>query len=115
MIVDQNFQSCFSLLKKKKQNTYNKKINIPKYLDKDGYFKICDPEGNKRINKKDNELYWTVPMSREFLKGGMILYDGTTVQSHDRIKIKIPNILKDKNIKQIWIIPKQLFRKTICI
>ena len=45
-------------------------------------------------------------MSREFLKGGMILYDGIIVQPHDRIKIKIPNILKDKNIKQIWIVPK---------
>ena len=105
-MVDQNFKSFFTLLKMKKQGKIKHKINIPKYLDKEGYFKICDPEGNKRINIINNKLYWTIPMSKEFLKGGMILYDGSIVQSHERIKIQIPNILKDKNIKQIWIIPK---------
>ena len=32
--VDQNFKSFFSLLKKKKNNSYAKNIKIPKYLDK---------------------------------------------------------------------------------
>ena len=44
-------------------------------------------------------------MSKNFLKG-TTLKNGTIIQPHNRIKIKIPNILKDKNIKQIWIIPK---------
>ena len=105
-MVDQNFKSFFALLKKKKQNNNKNKINIPKYLDKEGYFKICDAEGMKHIHKKDDKLYWTVPMSKEFLKGGMILFNGSIVQPHNRIRIKLPNILKDKNIKQIWIIPK---------
>jgi len=105
-IVDQNFKSFFSLLKMKKQGKIKNKINMPKYLDKEGYFKICDAEGMKHIHNLNDNLYWTIPMSKEFLKGGMILYDGSIVQSHERIKIQIPNILKDKNIKQIWIIPK---------
>jgi len=32
-IVDKNFKSFFELLKLKKQNKYNKKVSIPKYLD----------------------------------------------------------------------------------
>ena len=35
-----------------------------------------------------------------------MLFDSSIVQPHNRIRIKLPNILKDKNIKQIWIIPK---------
>ena len=34
MEVDRNFKSFFSLLKKKNQGTYNKPVNLPKYLDK---------------------------------------------------------------------------------
>lgn len=33
-LVDQNFKSFFALLKKKNNNQYKEKINIPKYLDK---------------------------------------------------------------------------------
>jgi len=105
-MVDQNFKSFFALLKKKKQGKFKNKVNIPKYLNKDGYFKICDPEGNKRINIINDELYWTIPMSRLFLKGGITLFDGSVAQSHDRVKVKLPDILKNKKIKQIWIIPK---------
>ena len=49
-IVDQNFQSFFALCKKKI------KYNIPKYLHKDGFFKVCDPEGMKHINLIDKKL-----------------------------------------------------------
>ena len=45
-------------------------------------------------------------MSKLFLKGGITLFDGSVAQSHDRVKVKLPDILKDKKIKQIWIIPK---------
>ena len=86
-IVDQNFKSFFSLLKMKKQGKITKKVNIPRYLDKEGYFKVCDAEGMKHINNLNDNLYcskakglselvshWTVPMSKEFLKGGIIFY-----------------------------------------
>ena len=39
--IADNFDSFFALCKKKI------KCNIPKYLNKDGYFKICDPDGMK--------------------------------------------------------------------
>ena len=37
MQLDRNFKSFFKLLKKKKEGKYNKHVNIPNYLDKDGY------------------------------------------------------------------------------
>lgn len=87
--LDQNFKSFLILCKKKL------KCNIPKYLVKDGYFKLCDPEKVKRINNINNELYWTIPLSMEILKK----YNWK-VKDSNRPKIKIPNVLKNKNIYQ---------------
>ena len=39
-IVDSNFKSFFKLLKMKQNGKYNKNIQIPKYLDKEGYFTL---------------------------------------------------------------------------
>jgi len=39
-IVDSNFKSFFKLLKMKQNGKYNKKVQIPKYLDKEGYFTL---------------------------------------------------------------------------
>ena len=41
----------------KKQGKIKNKINIPGYLDKEGYFKICDPESMKHIHNLNNNLY----------------------------------------------------------
>ena len=38
--VDSTFKSFFSLLAKKKTQTYEKKVSIPKYLPKDGHYKV---------------------------------------------------------------------------
>ena len=38
--VDKAFKSFFSLLTKKKSNTYDKKVSIPKYLHKNGFYKV---------------------------------------------------------------------------
>ena len=38
--VDSNFKSFFRLLKKKLNGTYNKKVNITSYLDKEGYYTL---------------------------------------------------------------------------
>jgi len=38
--VDNAFKSFFKLLKAKKDDEYNNKVSIPKYLDKDGHFKV---------------------------------------------------------------------------
>jgi len=93
-IVYETFKS-FVALKKKKI-----KCNMPRYLDKDGYFQLIDSEDDKRINKINNKLYYTIPMSYQFLK------EHDLMKINDRIKIQIFHILENKKIRQIRITPK---------
>ena len=81
LMVDENFQSFFKSLKAKKNGTYKQKVNIPKYLDKDGKFILVFP-GQCKSNK-------------EFRKGIIKL-----VKTNIRIKTD------KKNINQVRIIPK---------
>jgi len=89
MIVDYNYQSFFSLIKKDKNNI--NEINPPKYLDKNGYFLLIFPQF--KINK---DGYINLPMNPKFRK------------DHNNIKImiKVPDRLKDKKIKEMRIYPK---------
>nr|DAF21592.1 MAG TPA: endonuclease [Caudoviricetes sp.] len=54
LLLDRNFKSFFSLIKKKKSNSYEKSISIPKYLDKEGrYIAIFEKNAvSKRFLKK---------------------------------------------------------------
>lgn len=56
-LLDNNFKSFFSLIKKKNSNNYDKPIKIPKYLDKEGRFIA---------------IYEKHAISRTFLKKGEI-------------------------------------------
>jgi len=94
--IADNFDSFFTLCKKKI------KYNIPKYLKKDGYFKLCDSDGMFNIHEIDNKLYWTFPLSLQYLKQNNLKNN----KDKNRPRIQIPNILKNKNIKQIWVVPK---------
>ena len=88
--VDGSFKSFFGLLKLAKNGQYdNKKIKLPKYLDKDSFTTLVI--GFVRL--KDDILI--VPYSNSFKK------------THQEVKIKLPPVLKDKKIKEIRIIPKQ--------
>ena len=88
--VDESFKSFFALLKLAKNGQYdNKKIKLPKYLDKDGFTTLVI--GFVRL--KDDILI--VPYSNSFRK------------THKEIAIKLPPVLKGKKIKEIRIIPKQ--------
>ncbi len=59
--VEANFSSFFSLLKLKSQGKYNKKVRLPKYLDKDGYNVISF----NQFKKKDlKDGYVTIPKSK---------------------------------------------------
>ena len=88
--VDGSFKSFFGLLKLAKNGQYdNKKIKLPKYLDKDGFTTLVI--GFVRL--KDDILI--VPYSNSFRK------------THKEIVIKLPPVLKDRKIKEIRIIPKQ--------
>ena len=88
--VDGSFKSFFGLLKLAKNGQYdNKKIKLPKYLDKDSFTTLVI--GFVRL--KDGMLI--IPYSNSFRK------------THKEIAIKLPPILKGKKIKEIRIIPKQ--------
>lgn len=82
-VVDENFKSFFGLIRKKL------KARIPKYLDKDGFFKITIPT----VSIRDGKIQ--LPYSRQYAK------------EHDKIYLKVPSVLKGKEVKQVWIIPRQ--------
>lgn len=87
--VDRSFKSFFGLLKLAKKGKYDyRSIKLPQYLPKDEFMTLII--GFVRLN--GNELI--IPYSNSFRK------------THEPIKITIPPVLKDKNIKEIRIIPK---------
>ncbi len=86
--VHGNFSSFFALLKLKKSKNYEAKVNIPKYIDKEGYFSLII--GQIRI--KDSQF--KIPMSPSFRR------------LFGNIEINVPSNLKDKTIKEIRVIPK---------
>lgn len=89
--VDSMFKSFFALIKLAKQGKYNfKHIKLPKYLPKNGYSNLII--GLIRI-RKNNVL--TIPVSNAFKK-----------KYNNKIEIKIPQVLENKKIKEIQIIPK---------
>lgn len=81
-VVDESFKSFFALIKK------GYKARIPKYLDKEGFFELIIPT----VNIKDGKFQ--LPYSKKYGK------------EHDKIYISVPPRLKDKQVKQIKIIPK---------
>ena len=91
--VDLMFKSFFSLIKLAKQGKYNfRHIKLPNYLAKNGYSNLAISQIRLR---KDNFL--TIPFSNAFKQK----YEGIK-----KIQIKIPQVLEDKKIKEIRIIPK---------
>ena len=89
--VDKMFKSFFALIKLAKQGKYNfKYIKLPNYLPKNGYSNLAISQIRLR---KDNIL--TIPLSNTFKK-----------KYNNKIEIKIPQVLEDKKIKEIRIIPK---------
>jgi IS605 OrfB family transposase len=85
--IDADFKSFFELIKLKNKGQYDSKVNIPKYLDKEGYFSLI----NDMFYINDGVL--KVPMSREF------------EQLYGPIRIQVPNNLLNKEIVQIEIVP----------
>lgn len=81
--IDTNFKSFFGLIKKKM------KARIPKYLDKDGFFKLTIPT----VSIKNDKIQ--LPYSRQYAK------------EHNKIYLKVPSVLKGKEVKQVWIVPRQ--------
>jgi len=91
--VDLMFKSFFGLLKAKKSGkvSSDRKIHMPRYLDKNGYYTLIIQE----VPKFENNKYY-VPYTWKFSK------------THKRIAIKLPLTLVNKKdmIKEIRIVPR---------
>lgn len=92
--VDQMFKSFFALLELVKQGKYESwKVQIPQYLDKDGFYPVVFAHaGHSGIR---NGVF-TVPMSRFLAKK----------YKNNKLKIALPEYIIGKHIHQISIIPK---------
>ena len=91
-MADRSFRSFFSLLHKVKSGDYRSKdVRLPHYREKGGRFPLV--LSTNAINIKKGFL--TVPMSREYAK---------THNGH-RIRIPVPDRLKEKKIKEVRICP----------
>uniref|UniRef100_UPI004025CFFF RNA-guided endonuclease InsQ/TnpB family protein n=1 Tax=Megasphaera sp. TaxID=2023260 RepID=UPI004025CFFF len=91
-MADRSFRAFFSLLKKVKSGDYSSKaVRLPYYREKGGLFNLI--LSTNAITIKNSFL--TVPMSREHMK-----------RHHGhRIRIPVPDRLKDKTIQEVRICP----------
>ena len=92
--ADQSFKSFFALLKNAKKGVYERwKVKLPHYLSKDALYPIVFSHAgeSKLLNGE-----FQIPMSRLLKKDYPEL----------KMKIKIPDYIISKQIKQIHIIPK---------
>lgn len=88
-VVDRSFKSFTKLLQALKTGMYNQRVQLPRYLPKDGYFVLILP----RIDVKEDG-YFKVPMSKTF------------ESQFGTIRLQLPLRLKDKEIKEVRIHPK---------
>lgn len=90
-VVNRNFKSFFNLIKKAQKGEYRfEDINLPQYKKKGDLFPLIINWGQTSKNKENI----CIPMSNSFLK-----------EHKCKIKIPICERLKDKQIKEIRILP----------
>lgn len=82
-LLERNFNSFFALLKKKKNGSYDKPVNLPKYLEKDGR-KIA-------IFTKD-------AVSKKSLKKGLIKLS--------TLSIEIPTKVNESELAEVRVLPR---------
>ncbi|MDJ0681536.1 MAG: transposase, partial [Xenococcaceae cyanobacterium MO_167.B52] len=92
--VDRCFKAFFKLLLMKKQGVYQEKINLPRYLPKDGYFPLIIPIRKRHDFAKDDWKF-KIPTSRKYTR------------EHGSVYITVPPNLREYRIKEIRILPKQ--------
>ena len=83
MLLDNNFKSFFALIKKKKDNKYDKPIRIPKYLDKDG---------------RNITIFPKQSISKVYLRKGLIKLSS--------LSIEIPTKVTESNIMEVRVLPR---------
>ncbi|MBW4637315.1 MAG: transposase [Gloeocapsa sp. UFS-A4-WI-NPMV-4B04] len=87
-VVDRTFRGFYGLIKAVKSGSYQQKVRLPHYLDKDGYFVLIIP----RIKVKDGKF--KIPMSAAFKK------------QFGEVFISFPDRLDPATVKEIRIHPK---------
>ena len=92
--VDRCFKVFFKLMAMKKQGTYQEKINLPRYLAKDGYFPLIIPI-RARHDFAAYDWKFKIPTSRKYTRENGSVY------------ITVPPNLREHRIKEIRILPKQ--------
>jgi IS605 OrfB family transposase len=92
--VDRCFKAFFKMLSIRKEGMYQEKINLPRYLPKDGYFPLIIPIRARHNFAKDNWKF-KIPTSRKFTR------------EHGSVYITVPPNLREHRIKEIRILPKQ--------
>ena len=92
--VDRCFKVFFKLLSMRKEGTYQEKVNLPRYLAKDGYFPLIIPIRKRHDFAKD-EWKFKIPTSRKYTR------------EHGSVYITVPPNLREYRIKEIRILPKQ--------
>ena len=83
MLLDRNFKSFFALIKKKKDNKYDKSVRIPKYLDKQGRYVTTFPKQS---------------VSKVYLRKGLIKLSS--------LDILIPTKVTEENLVEVRILPR---------
>ena len=78
----------------KREGVYQEKINLPRYLPKDGYFPLIIPIRKRHDFAKDDWKF-KIPTSRKY------------VREHGSVYITVPTNLREYRIKEIRILPKQ--------
>ncbi|MGK7892308.1 MAG: RNA-guided endonuclease InsQ/TnpB family protein [Xenococcus sp. (in: cyanobacteria)] len=92
--VDRCFKVFFKLLSMRKEGTYQEKINLPRYLAKDGFFPLIIPIRKRHDFAKDNWNF-KIPTSRKYTR------------EHGAVYITVPPNIRGNRIKEIRILPKQ--------
>ncbi|MEM8719999.1 MAG: transposase [Cyanobacteria bacterium P01_G01_bin.39] len=92
--VDRCFKVFFKLLSMRKQGTINQKVNLPRYLPKNGYFPLMIPIRKRHDFAKD-EWMFKIPTSRKYTR------------EHGSVYITVPQNIRKHRIKEIRILPKQ--------
>ncbi len=92
--VDRCFKVFFKLLSMIRQGTYQEKVNLPRYLPKDGYFPLIIPIRARHDFAKDDWRF-KIPTSRQYTR------------EHGSVYIVVPPNLREYRIKEIRILPKQ--------
>ena len=90
-IVERDFRSFFGLLQKKKAGNYNRKANLPRYKNKDGYSLLIFP-----IRKHQNKEYFVLSVPKDMQEQ----------VGFKKFKYPISKNVIGKEIKEVRILPK---------